>query len=177
MSSPNRPAFLTAAPDLPTDRDYDRLRSALWDTAQEKGFSTELTNRYEAWIFVFVAWCLRTPPRDIDASRLDAFWRALHNHPDVSAVELAEAMDAVAFLSGALGGVDAYFRYGADDESSEPAPVPQAPVQEREIAPSEREEAPARADGVPAALTTASSAGDPPTGTFPGFDPVMAGSA
>jgi hypothetical protein len=177
MSSLNRPAFLAAAPDLPTDRDYDRLRTALWDTAQEKGFSTDLTNRYEAWIFVFVAWCLRTPPHDIDAARLDAFWRALHNHPDVSAVELAEAMDAVAFLFGALGGVDEYFRYGADDESSGPAPVPHAPVQERESAPPKREAAPVRSDDGPAVLSTAASTGEQPTGTFPGFESMMAGPA
>lgn len=122
MPASEAPAFLSPPCALPTDEDLNRLTSAIETTGQKNGFSGRTIDRYRAWTLVFVSWCLKTAPHSINQSRIDDFWRALHQHPKAGGPELAEAMDALAFLFGTLGGVDDYFSYGSEDTSTDVSP-------------------------------------------------------
>lgn len=121
MSAAEVPAFLSPPRALPTDEDLNRLTAAIETVGRKNDFSGRRIDRYRAWTLVFVSWCLKTAPHCINQSRIDDFWRALHQHPKAGGRELAEAMDALGFLFGALGGVDEYFSYGTDNTSSDDA--------------------------------------------------------
>jgi hypothetical protein len=124
MPAPEAPAFLSPPSALPTDEDLNRLTSAIETVGQENGFSGRRIDRYRAWTLVFVSWCLKTAPHCINQSRIGDFWRALRQHPKAGGRELGEAMDALGFLFGALGGVDEYFSYGSENTDSDDAPNP-----------------------------------------------------
>ncbi len=126
MPAPEVPAFLSPPRALPTDEDLNRLTAAIETIGRKNDFSGRRIDRYRAWTLVFVSWCLKTAPHCINHSRIGDFWRALHQHPKADGRELADAMDALGFLFGALGGVDEYFSYGADTASSDDAPDPTA---------------------------------------------------
>jgi hypothetical protein len=61
--------------------------------------------RYVDWTLIFVAWCLRAPPHEIYSDRVGAFWTALVQR-ETGRCKICEAMDAVAFLFGTLGGAE-----------------------------------------------------------------------
>jgi hypothetical protein len=72
-------------------------------TARERGLPAPIADRYRAWIFVFVAWCFEAPPGRIHRDRIGDFWTALVQRP-VGRWKVCEAMDALGFLFGTLGG-------------------------------------------------------------------------
>lgn len=74
-------------------------------TARERGLPDPIADRYRAWIFVFVAWCLKAPPGRIRRTRIGDFWTALTQRP-VGRWKVCEAMDALGFLFGTLGGAE-----------------------------------------------------------------------
>ena len=88
---------------LPTQRDVDRLSLKVRRAARARGLPRQVAERYIDWILIFVAWCLQAPPHELHSDRVGAFWTALVQH-DTARRSICEAMDAVAFLFGALGG-------------------------------------------------------------------------
>jgi hypothetical protein len=110
MPPQNAPEFVSATRDLPTDEELQHLRDEIQRVGRDRGFPQRKTDRYEAWIMGFVSWCLRTAPYQINLTRLGAFWEALDEHPKAETPLKAEAMDAVGFLFGQLGGVDEVFQ-------------------------------------------------------------------
>jgi hypothetical protein len=72
--------------------------------AQDRDLPQRVAGRYEAWSFLFVAWCLEAPPCRIHRDRIGDFWGALTERPDVRRWEVCQAMDALGVLFGALGG-------------------------------------------------------------------------
>lgn len=102
MSSGASPFHLPSR-SYPSKRDLDRIASAIRTVAAERGLSDRIVDRYEAWIFVFLAWCLRAPPHHVGRDRVGDFWTALTQRR-VHRWKVCDAMDALGFLFGALGG-------------------------------------------------------------------------
>jgi len=99
----------TSPPDacqLPTSRDLDRLACAVRTAAQDRDLPERVVDWYEAWIFLFVAWCLTAPPHCVHRDRINDFWWALTDHPGASRWKVCQAMDALSMLFGALDGTD-----------------------------------------------------------------------
>jgi hypothetical protein len=94
-------------PVLPTDRDLDRLASAVRMAARDRDLPERVAEWYEDWIFLFVAWCLEAPPHQVHRDRIGDFWVALTEHPRVRRWKVCQAMDALGVLFGALGGPEA----------------------------------------------------------------------
>lgn len=95
-----------AARSLPTERDLDRLAREIRTTAQERDLSERVAERYKDWIFLFVAWGLEAPPCRIRQDRIGEFWTALTQR-QVGRGKVCQAMDALGFLFGTLGGPEA----------------------------------------------------------------------
>ena len=71
-------------------------------TAAEYDLSGRLRQIYATWIIGFIRWCLNTPPRSIRLDRIGAFIEAMDRQRKVSSTDRAQAMDALAFLFGAV---------------------------------------------------------------------------
>lgn len=85
-----------------SERAREKLICAFRMTAKEEGLCPARTDRYQAWAFAFLCWCLGSPPRPVDCSQIEPFRRALRR-TDTDEVKVQEAMDALAFLFGAVG--------------------------------------------------------------------------
>jgi len=92
----------------PSDQDLNRLTRTLRSTARARNLPDQVAERYEAWIFLFLGWCLQAPPGQVHRDRVGDFWTALTQR-QVPRWKVCEAMDAVGFLFGALGGAEALF--------------------------------------------------------------------
>lgn len=110
----------STSPSLPTDRDLDRLASAVRTAAEDRDLPERVAAWYEDWIFLFVAWCLKAPPHQIHRDRIGDFWRALTEQPTVRRWKVCQAMDALGLFFGTLGGPEAFSFPGAPDTASEP---------------------------------------------------------
>ena len=86
----------------PTERDLDRLTTAVRSAGRERGFRRRVIDRYQQWIFLFVGWCLKAPPGDVSRERIGDFWAALSEHPGTGKARICEAMDALGFFFGHL---------------------------------------------------------------------------
>jgi hypothetical protein len=75
--------------------------------AQDRDLPDRVADWYENWIFLFVAWCLKAPPHCVRRDRINDFWWALTDHPEVGRWKVCQAMDALALLFGAVGETDA----------------------------------------------------------------------
>lgn len=102
MQATKAPAFLSSAPVIPSDRDLEKLKRAIRQSAHEKGFSRRAIERYEAWILGFISWCMRTAPYSVSRDRIDEFRLALVKRSNCHQRDLYEAMDALAFLFGGI---------------------------------------------------------------------------
>ncbi len=102
MSS-RTPTNHTATRSLPTERDLDHLSRKIRATAQKRELSERAVERYEDWIFLFIAWSLEAPPCRIRRDRIGEFWTALTQR-QVGRGKVCQAMDALGFLFGTLGG-------------------------------------------------------------------------
>ena len=102
-SRPDRSSSRTG----PTDRDLDRLVSAVGEAARGRDLPDRVVEWYEDWIFLFLAWSLKAPPHRIDRERIGDFWVALTEHPGVPRWKVCQAMDAMGVFFGALGGPEA----------------------------------------------------------------------
>lgn len=89
----------------PSKQDLGRLASTIHSVAQGRGLSEKVARRYEAWIFVFLGWCLRAPPYYVGRDRVGGFWTALTQR-QVPKWKVCVAMDALGFFFGAVGGPD-----------------------------------------------------------------------
>ena len=120
MSSPSTSS--STSPSLPTDRDLDRLASAVRMAAGDRDLPERVAAWYEDWTFLFVAWCLKAPPHQIHRDRIGDFWRALTEQPAVRRWKVCQAMDALGLFFGALGGPEALSFPGGSspDTASEP---------------------------------------------------------
>lgn len=105
MSSPSTSS--STSPSLPTNRDLDRLASAVRMDAGDRDLPERVVAWYVDWIFLFVAWCLKAPPHQIHRDRIGDFWRALTEQPTVRRWKVCQAMDALGLFFGALGGPEA----------------------------------------------------------------------
>lgn len=99
MPEESQRASDSARPAL-MDLDRDQLTHAVRRCAREKNLSRAVTDRYEAWIFVFVSWCYEHPPHRVDQGRIGAFQEVLQQSADAGEKEVYQAMDALAFLFG-----------------------------------------------------------------------------
>lgn len=54
----------------------------------------------------FISWCVRTFPNSVPDQRLEPFRAALQEHPQTEDQHIREAMDALAFLYGAVDEAD-----------------------------------------------------------------------
>ena len=106
MTEASHSAFDSARPAL-TDAERDQLIHAVRRCARQQGLSPSVTDRYQAWIFVFASWCHRHPPHRIDQNRIGAFREALQQSADAGDEEVNQAMDALGFLFGAADEVTA----------------------------------------------------------------------
>jgi hypothetical protein len=88
---------------LPTVDDLSQLSQGIRSTAAERGLMSRTTRRYEAWIFLFLSWCLTVPPFRICRTRIGSFWSALQAR-GVGRWEVCQAMDALGFFFGAVLG-------------------------------------------------------------------------
>ncbi|MEF8938563.1 MAG: hypothetical protein V5A22_01865 [Salinivenus sp.] len=124
MSSPSTSSSIS--PSLPTDRDLDRLASAVRTAAGDRDLPERVVAWYEDWIFLFVAWCLKAPPHQIHRDRIGDFWRALTEQPTVRRWKVCQAMDALGLFFGTLGGPEALSFPGGSspDTASEPDIAP-----------------------------------------------------
>jgi len=95
-------SFLSTTRVLPSDRDLEKLSCALRMAGGENGFSRRTIDRYQAWIFGYISWSLRTAPFEVREARIGDFVSSIKRHPEAGAKEVFEAMDALAFLYGAL---------------------------------------------------------------------------
>lgn len=102
MQATEPPSFLSSAPRIPSDRDLDKLKQSIRHRANEKGLSSRATERYKAWILGFISWCMRTAPYRVSRDRIDEFRCALIERPNSQDSDVYEAMDALAFLFGAV---------------------------------------------------------------------------
>lgn len=100
-----RPTDHFDPPDLPTVRDLDRLVCSLRSVGREEGLPNPIVERYETWIFVFLSWGLQAPPHTVSQDRIGQYWKAL-NQKGVEKWKVAEALDALGFLFGRLGGLE-----------------------------------------------------------------------
>jgi hypothetical protein len=100
MSEELRSASESDGPAL-TDSERAQLAYALRRCARGQGLSASVTDRYQAWIFVFVSWCHEHPPHRVARCRIGAFQEALQRSADAGEEEVYQAMDALAFLFGA----------------------------------------------------------------------------
>lgn len=82
-------------------RAREKLICAIRMTARKQGLSRRVTDRYQAWASAFLCWCLGSPERPVDAGQIEPFRRALRQ-AGREAEEVEEAMDALAFLFGAV---------------------------------------------------------------------------
>jgi hypothetical protein len=186
MSSPSTSSSTSpsTSPSLPTDRDLDRLASAVRTAAGDRDLPERVAASYEDWIFLFVAWCLKAPPHQIHRDRIGDFWRALTERPTVRRWKVCQAMDAMGLFFGTLGGPEALSFLGgsSSDTASEPeadfsdgpeepsrylpdgelpeAVVPRAVVPTRTVHQEETDEESERAPG-PAADVQTPGGGDP----------------
>lgn len=157
MSSPNQ------AVSLPTTADLNELSVIIQKTAREQGLSARTAARYEEWIFLFLAWCLKVPPYQFQGRRASAFWLALLQR-QVSRTKVCQALDALDFFFGQLpdpASVSfATLRSSSDDASFSPEavtdvchPLPDAPlpggVDPRSVIPTQAEASEPATDGSP----------------------------
>lgn len=84
------------------DHAREKLICAIRMTAQEQGLSQRVTDRYQAWGSAFLCWCLGSSARPVESDQIEPFRRALRD-AGTSEEEVQEAMDALAFLFGAVG--------------------------------------------------------------------------
>lgn len=85
-----------------SDRDREKLICAIQLEAGEQGLSPRVTDRYQAWAGAFLSWCLGSRSRPVESDQIEPFRRALRE-AGTSEEEVQEAMDALAFLFGAVG--------------------------------------------------------------------------
>lgn len=102
------PADRSTALSIPSNRDLDRLASAIRSAGHKQGLPNRIIDRYEAWIYTFLSWSLHAPPNRVDRDRIGDFWTALTQR-EVQTWKVCEAMDALGFLFGTLGGPEALF--------------------------------------------------------------------
>lgn len=86
---------------LPPPRGPGRLAEAVREAAQKQKLTSRVARRYQAWIFLFVSWCLKAPPHRMSEARIGDFWDALSNR-GLSRAQICHAMDALALLFGAV---------------------------------------------------------------------------
>lgn len=95
------------APRLhPTEQELDQLADRLRDAAQDHGHSAKTAAHYEAWLFLFLSWCLKVPPYDVHQNRLGDFWSVLMQRR-VSQWKVSKAMEALHFFFAHLPDVSA----------------------------------------------------------------------
>ena len=116
MSFGEDPAFLSASRVLPSDRDLERLTCALRMAAGENNLSRRTIDRYQAWIFGYISWSLRTEPFKVSDRRISDFLDAIKRHPEAGKEEAFEAMDALGFLYGALDEPDVLLCFDTDEK-------------------------------------------------------------
>lgn len=185
-SRPDRSSSRTC----PTDRDLDRLVSAVRRAARGRDLHERVVEWYEDWIFLFLAWCLKAPPYRVDRDRIGEFWVALTEHPGVPRWKVCQAMDAMGVLFGALGGPEALDLPagpppGAPDEPEEAAPSRYLPagalpetVDARALVPTQADR-PEQAEEAPTEERPPRTGGqDPPKTLFnPTGSPLSSGGA
>lgn len=101
--SPSRSTDHLDASVLPTDRDLDRLVCAIRSVAREKQFPSQMVDRYESWILIYLSWAIKAPPHSVSVDRIGEFRDALDQN-GCEKWKRAEAMDALGFLFGNIGG-------------------------------------------------------------------------
>lgn len=85
-----------------TDQAREKLLRAFQMTARSQGLSPAVTDRYQAWALVFLSWCFDSPPRPVGPDQIEDFRKALLR-AETDEERICEAMDALAFLFGAVG--------------------------------------------------------------------------
>ena len=113
--------FLSSSGHLPmTYRDRERLICAFRIAAQEQDLSSKVTDRYQAWAWVFLSWCFNPPVRPINATQIGSFRKALCE-AEASKEQVREAMDALGFFFGAVNQLDDILSMAAPTESMAPS--------------------------------------------------------
>jgi hypothetical protein len=93
-----------------------QLAYAFCRAAQDTDLSRAATDRYQVWAVAFVSWCRETGPSHVGPDRIGAFERVLRQRPGLKDEAVHEALDALAFLFGAVENVDSIL---PSDESTE----------------------------------------------------------
>ena len=101
MQAASRIVSLPESQPLP-DPVREQLVFAFRRRARQQELSLLVTQRYQAWTFLFVSWCHETPPHQIGPHRIGAFRDVLRACPEMGDEEVHEAMDALTFLFGSV---------------------------------------------------------------------------
>ena len=89
-----------------------QLAYAFCRAAQHTDLSRAATDRYQAWAVAFVSWCRETAPHHVGLDRIGAFERLLRERPGMEEEAVHEALDALAFLFGAVENVESILPSG-----------------------------------------------------------------
>lgn len=93
-----------------------QLAYAFCRAAQDTSLSRAATDRYQVWAMAFVSWCRKTAPHHVGPDRIGAFERVLRKRPGLEDEAVHEALDALAFLFGAVENVESIL---PSDESTQ----------------------------------------------------------
>jgi hypothetical protein len=99
--------------------------------AGEKDLSRRTIDRYQAWIFGYISWSLRTDPFEVSDGRISDFLDAIKRHPDAGKGEVFEAMDALGFLYGALDEPEVLLCFDTDEKEPDASSFRGRRVQEQ----------------------------------------------